>query len=418
MIRIKTMAPYDYLILGGGVVAGYAAQAFAEEGLEPQQLAIISEDDTLPYERPPLSKDYLAGDKEKEEILINDPEFYSKHGIETFLNTRVAQVDFQNKELVSEEGQRFGYKKLLIATGSRLNRLDVDGADGDGIYYLRWLDNASAIRRHAEQAKRGLVVGGGFIGMETAAVLASRGVETTWVFPDEQPMAGFFTPQMAEFFMNRYREEGVTLIPNAKVRSFQHQENQFTAMLDSGKSITAEMAILGVGVKPALQLFKGTDLQIEDGILVNEFLETNLPDVYAAGDVVNYRDVIFDKHRHIEHWDNAMQQGSHVASVMAGNRKPFEHVPYFFSDEFDISWEFWGDTADADRIVHRGDVSGGSFSTWWLKEGRLVGAFVLDRPDEEREAAQSWIRERAQLSADLLADEERSLAIVHRMSNE
>lgn len=396
------MDSFRYLILGGGVVAGYAAQAFADADVKPGQVAIISEDSVLPYERPPLSKDYLAGEQQKQEILINDPDFYAENGIQTFLETHITEIDIDDKTLTAEDGRRFGYNKLLIATGSRIRKLDLPGADDEDIYYLRWLDDAKRIRRRYQTVERAIVIGGGFIGMETAAVLASKNVAVTWVFPDEYPLAELFTAEMAQFFSRRYSEEGVTLIPNAMVESFERQDGELVVALDSGMTILAEMALAGIGVEPAIELFEQKGVEIDGGITVNEFLETNIPDLYAAGDVTNYRDLIFDKHRHIEHWDNAVAQGKHAAQVMTGQREPFIHVPYFFSDEFDLSWEFWGDTAGADQVVHRGNVAEGSFSAWWLKADRLIAAFVMDRPDDEREMAQSWIREGKRISAQMV----------------
>lgn len=403
------MTSFRYIILGGGVVAGYAAQAFAEDGVKAGELALVSADDTLPYERPPLSKDYLAGESDKSDILINPAEFYKEHGIETFLNCRIIAVDFQNKILTSETGQRFAYEKLLIATGSKIQKLDLPGADDDEIYYLRWFDQAQQIRKRKQEVKQALVLGGGFIGMETAAVLADADVEVTWVYADDRLMEGFFTPEMSAYFEDYYQQRGVTLSPGRKVKEFQRQGKQLTVVLDNDETVEVEIVLAGIGVEPAVELFKDTQLHIDEAITVNEFLETNVADVYAAGDVVKYQDVLFKKQRHIEHWDNAVEQGKHAAQVMAGKREPFIHVPYFFSDEFDLSWEFWGDDAEADQIVTRGKVEEGSFSVWWLADERLVAAFVMDRPDAEREAAQQWIRSGEAVSAEMLADEDTPL---------
>ncbi len=405
------MTSFRYIILGGGVVAGYAAQAFAEGDLKEGELALISADDTLPYERPPLSKDFLAGESEKADILINDAAFYKEHGIETILETRIIAVDFQTKTLTSEDGQRFGYEKLLIATGSRLRKLDLPGADDDEIYYLRWFDQAQQIRNRKQQVQRALVLGGGFIGMECAAVFANDDIEVEWIFPDTRLMEGFFTPEMSRYFEDYYRQHGISLHPGRKAASFQRQDKTLTAILDNGDSVAADMVLAGIGVEPALALFEGTHLHIDGGIVVNEYLETNIDDVYAAGDVVNYRDVIFKKQRHIEHWDNAVAQGQHAAKVMLGDRQPFVHVPYFFSDEFDLSWEFWGDESDADWTITRGQINEGSFSLWWLNGERLVAAFVMDRPEGERQAAQQWIRQGTAVSAAMLEDESKPLQV-------
>jgi NADPH-dependent 2,4-dienoyl-CoA reductase/sulfur reductase-like enzyme len=173
----------------------------------------------------------------------------------------------------------------------------------------------------------------------------------------------------------------------------------------SGRKVPADLVVAGIGVLPATEALEGSGLRLDDGVLVNEYLETGAPDVYAAGDVANYYDVLFARRRRVEHWDNAVQQGEHAARLLTGEREPFVHVPYFFSDVFDLSYEFWGDTAGADQAVLRGDLDGGRFSTWWLKAGRLVAAFVLNRPDDERDVAPLWIAERRQVTPELLRDE-------------
>lgn len=404
------MQKFDYLILGGGVAAGYAAQELARRKAKGTTVAIVSADQALPYERPPLSKAYLAGKKKTRDILINDPEFYKDNGIEVFLETKVERVDLDKKELISANGQHFAYDKLLIATGSRLRKLDVPGGDDEDVFYLRWLENAQAIRQRAKDAKRAVVVGGGFIGLETASVLAQEGIEVTLVFPEAFVMQQLFTPEMGDFFHRYYAAHGVTVLPQHTVVGFKRQDGQLAAQLKSGEQLPTDMAVVGIGVEPALELFTETDLKIDDGIVVNEYLETNLPDVYAIGDVVRYKDLIFDTYRRVEHWDNAKAQGIHAAQVMTGKRQPFEHLPYFFSDEFDLSWEFWGDASDADKIIHRGDVAGGEFSTWWVKGKRLIAAFVLNRPEAEGKVAQHLIRSREDAPVDLLRNNSLALA--------
>jgi NADPH-dependent 2,4-dienoyl-CoA reductase/sulfur reductase-like enzyme len=400
---------YKYVILGGGVVAGYAAKAFVEHGVAAGDLGIISADDQLPYERPPLSKAFLAGKVDGEEILINDPDFYRHHNIGVRLESWVDEVDLAEKKLLTRDDDAIGFEKLLIATGSRVRKLDLPGADLDGLFYLRGMDDARLIRQAARDAERAVVIGGGFIGMEVASQLAQKGIETTMVFPEERLMAGFFTPEMSTFFQRYYLDRGVTFVTGAEITVLAGETALSSVELASGQSLPADMVVAGIGVEPAVELFQDTELALDHGVLVNRFLETNVPDVYAAGDVTNYRDVIFDKRRHIEHWDNAMRQGRHAALVMCGQREPYERIPYFFSDEFDLSWEFWGDTEEADGVVHRGDLDAGSFSTWWMKGERVVAAFVMDRPDEERDLAPEWIKSGRCISSDDLADAARPL---------
>lgn len=406
---------YKCVILGGGLAAGYAAQAAAEAGVEPGELGIVSAEATLPYERPPLSKDFLAGDKTAAEILINEPSFYEENNIDVHLETVVGRVDLQHKQLYTND-EPITYEKLLIATGARPHKFDLPGSNLEGLFYLREIGDAQHIRAAAEDAFRAVVIGGSFIGMEVASVLQQSGVDTTMVFPGEHVWESFFTPRMSTFFETYYQERGVEFVTGTKAASFKGENGRIShVVLQTGQELPADLVVAGIGVIPNTELFANssvhadTALQIEDGIVVNRFLETNVPDVFAAGDVARYADPIFGKTRRIEHWDNAVAQGQHAMRAMMGKRELFAHVPYFFSDVFDLSYEFWGDTAAADQVVHRGDVEDGQFSAWWLKDGRLHATFVMDRPDEERELAPQWIKSGQPLAAERLQDSEQSL---------
>lgn len=397
------MTAYKYVILGGGLVAGYAAREFVECGIGENELCIVSAESELPYERPPLSKDFLAGEKSTEDILINEPAFYEEHGIVVKVNTAVTHVDLDKKEL-STDGETISYQKLLIATGAQPRTFDVSAENQNKIFYLRQIEDARQIRQKAKEVERAVVIGGSFIGMEAAAVLQSSGVDTTLIFPEHRVWESFFTPAMSAFFENYYRNRGVTIFPLQMVDSFIDEGDELQLVTTSGQVFTTQMAVAGIGVAPNSQLFEKNGLQLHDGyIQTNRFLGTNFPDVYAAGDVTRYEDVIYERPLHIEHWDNAVQQGRHVARVMMGEYQPYEHVPYFFSDVFDLSYEFWGDTANAVKTVYRGDIEDGAFSVWWLSEDqRLLAAFIMNRPDEEREIAPKWIASGKQLPADWL----------------
>ncbi|MBK8900633.1 MAG: NAD(P)/FAD-dependent oxidoreductase [Anaerolineaceae bacterium] len=399
------MDSFRFVILGGGVVAGYAAQEFARCGIPAGELCIVSNEKTLPYDRPPLSKDYLANEKTTEEILINEPGFYEANGIEVRLDTAVTRVDLDNKKLYAN-GDTITYEKLLIATGSRPRTLDLPGHELDNIFYLRHINDARAIRQKAQQAKQAVVIGGSFIGMEATAVLQSNGVDTTLVFPEECVWQAFFTPKMSHFFESYYRDRGVTILSQEKVKAFVGNGRVQKVITESGKELPADIVVAGIGVVPNKELFADCGLQIADeGVVVNRFLETNFPSVVAAGDITFYEDVVYDKQLHIEHWDNAVQQGKHAARVMLGEIQPYTHVPYFFSDVFDLSYEFWGDPSGAAQTVHRGEVEDGRFSVWWLAEdGRLLAAFVMNRPDEEREMAPQWIQAGKKMTTEWLKE--------------
>ena len=238
--------------------------------------------------------------------------------------------------------------------------------------------------------------------MEVASVLAQKGIETTMVLPDDRIWKRFFTSPMSRFFEDYYTARGVRFAKKTKVVEFTGAGAVESTVLQNGEALHCDMAVAGIGVKPVTELLINSGIRVADGVLVNEYLETNERDIYAAGDVASYYDVLFGKHRRAEHWDNAVSQGQYCARALLGERTPFVHVPYFFSDVFDLSYEFWGDPAGADEVVERGDLSSNSFSVWWLRQGRVAAAFTMNRPDEEREAAPRLIQSKQPVSAEML----------------
>lgn len=401
-----------YLILGGGMVAGFAAQEMAEHGLEAGALTILSADEAPPYHRPPLSKGFLAGEEDADEILINEEDFYTDHGIDLRLGDRVEAVDLAGRTVRTAGGEELGFERLLIATGARPRRLEVPGANLPGIHLLRALDDSRRIRERLAEGRRAVVIGGGFIGTEVAAVLADDGLEVTLVYREDRLLEHLFTPDLSRHYESVFRENGVTLRPGAVVARMVGDERVESVELASGDRLEASLVVAGIGVEPATDLFRGTGVELDDGVVVDERLATAVEGVWAAGDVARYRDVVFGGHRRVEHWDNAVEQGKLAGrNLLAapGKGEVFDHVPYFFSDVFDLSWELWGDPSGADEVAVRGGMEDGSFSVWWLRERRPVAAFVLDRPDEEREAAEALIRAGRPIAAEALRDTGRQL---------
>jgi len=394
----------NIVILGGGMVAGYAAKQLVELGLADGELAILSADNAVPYERPPLSKSFLAGKDSEDGIKISPEDFYKKHGIELRLQCEVAGVDIKRKRLILKNGDEFGFQKLIVATGARPRTLNVPGSGLKNLFYLRTLTDSKSIRNAAEKAKHAVVIGGGFIGMEVAAVLAQKGIEVAMVVNDDRVFKRLFSPEMSSFFETYYATKGVRLIKSMSVTEFRGDASVKSAMLRDAQVIQCDLVVAGIGVKPGIDVVTNSGLDVGDGILVNEYLQTSHSDIYAAGDVANYQDVLFEKRRRVEHWDNAVSQGQYSARLLMGDKTPFRHVPYFFSDVFDLSYEYWGDSSGADQLIHRGDVSSKSFSAWWLHEQRVVAAFTMNRPDEERNLAPQWIESRQRVSATKLKD--------------
>ena len=391
------MKSFPIVILGGGVVAGYAAKEFVAQGGKKGDLAIVTAENVLPYERPSLSKGFLAGKEEASDIQISGAAFYRKHGIAIYRSFPVRKADLRSHRLHSSSGELIGFEKLIIATGSTVRRLSVPGADRLGILYLRQLRDSQRIHAQIKRGKRAVVIGSGFIGMEVASVLASRGVQTTMVFPDDRVWKHLFTPSVSTFFETQFSKHGITLMKNEKVVALTHKNRECQVVLASGKQVPTDFVVAGIGVIPAVELFHRTPLDTHDGIQVNEFLETNVPGIWAAGDVANYPDHIFHRRRRVEHWDNAVEQGRVAMRNMTDKLQPFIHVPYFFSDVFDLSYEFWGDASGHDQVVYRGNMDDKQLSVWWLKKRTLCAALIMNRPDDERRYAPRWILRRPRL---------------------
>jgi 3-phenylpropionate/trans-cinnamate dioxygenase ferredoxin reductase component len=404
------MQKMKYIILGGGMVAGYAAKELASRGLKSGELAIISADTALPYERPPLSKSFLSGKDDEMAILINGADWYREHGIEVRLDTVIEGIDPNKNLLRSNSGETFECQHLLVATGARARKLDVPGNDlKKDVLYLRSIRDSETIRSTSATAKEAVIIGGGFIGMEVASVLAQKNIRTTLIIREDRVWSRVFTPVMSAFFEEYYASRGVRVLKEAQVASLQGKGEVQALLLGDGEKISCDLVVVGVGAVPVTEPVEKTGVAVENGIVVNEYLESNRAGVYAAGDVANYPDNIFGKRRRVEHWDNAVSQGQHWARVVLGERRPFVHVPYFFSDVFDLSYELLGDPAGANEVVVRRDSNTSSFSVWWLNDNRVAAAFIMNRPDEERQVAPEWIKSHQTVSQERLSDQKRSV---------
>lgn len=386
---------YPYIILGGGVVAGHAARQFAQsERYRANDLAIISAEPNLPYDRPPLSKSLLSQQElPLDESLINPPEFYAQKGIAIHLNTAITRLDVRERALYTATEQRFTFDKLIIATGSHVKTLNVPGDTHDRVLYLCTLEQTRAIRRYTQASQHIVVIGGGFIAMEVTASLRQMDKPVTLVIPDAHLMPQVLTQELSGFFEGYFLERGVNFIRNDKPRLFFSEDDRLQRVtLASSRALRADLAVVGVGVVPNVELLRDTPVTVDDGLVVDKHLETSVKGIFAAGDVANWPDTLFDKRRRVEHWQNAVDQGQYLAQYLLGETdKPFTTLRYFFSDVFDLSYEFWGDTQLADTIIHRGNFSQKNMGVWWLYGDRLVAAFLMGRPDEERTIAQHYI---------------------------
>lgn len=388
------MNTYRYVIIGGGMAAGYAVKELVKAGLQPEELCLISADNVAPYNRPPLSKEFLEGKKEAEKLFINKPSFYEESGISLRLQCTATGLDTEAKRVTLDSGETIGYEKLLLATGSDVRHLDLPGSDQDGILYLRSFDSCSLLKTRAEQAKRLVVIGGGFIGTECASRLALQGLETTILFREAHLLDFFLPPEISNLYESRFNEHGVKLVPQAQITRFTGSDMVEGVQLASGEVIPADLVLVAVGVTPAVELARQAGLAVNKGVVVNEYLETSAPDVYAAGDVCEYPDRYLGQSRHVEHEDHARNSGKHAAKAMLGDCQPYDYLALVWSDVYDISWEFYGDSRGATQVIFRGDVPSAKFSAFWLQDGRLIGAMVYyDWTKTEGALVQEWIKQ-------------------------
>jgi len=388
----------DFLLLGGGPASTTAADTLRAEGALGT-IAIVSAEPQLPYCRPPLSKQFLLGTQTRDQIDIFKESDYRKSQIDLLLGVRALAVLPADRLVQTDKAGFLQYEKLLIATGSRPTLLDpLEKGDLPGIYYLRTLPDAQALKDASQPAKRAVIIGGSFIGMELASSLTQTGVAVTLVTDAGALMNRLKTPLLSDFFLRYYKQHGVEVIFNDTVSRFYGKDRVEGIVTQGGQDIPCDMAIIGIGVMPEIEFLSGSDILIDNGIRVNEYLQTNQPDIFAAGDVANFYDPVFGRYRRFEHWDNALKQGRLAAKNMLGFRQAYNECSYFFSDLFDITFEFFGDLEGIEEMMERGAIIDKSFALFFLKENKLSAVFSLGRPPQETKAAESLIRQRVNLA--------------------
>lgn len=381
----------DFLLVGGGLASATAAETLRAEGAEGSIL-ILSAEDVLPYHRPPLSTEFLLGTRSKTQLLILDESYYRENAVDVRLGTRAAAVDPTARTVRTENGEIVHYGKLLIATGAAVNRLDVPGAALPGSYYLRAVDQAAAIDQASRTAKRAVVIGGSFLGLEIAASLRRKKLDVTLLAQEDELLTKLDARQISEFFRQYYAEQGVEMILSDTATAF-HGEDRIQAVgTAAGRTLSCDMVAVAIGVTPEIGFLEGSGVATGDGVIVDQYLQTSQPDIFAAGDVANFFDPVFNRRRRVEHWDNAVKQGRLAAKNMLGQRLPYDEVSYFFCDVFDVSFEFFGMTENAGDRIERGSLTGRSFALFYMKDDVPRALFSMGRPAPETKATEALIR--------------------------
>lgn len=392
-----TYQQIDFLLIGGGLASAQAAETLRREGATGSIL-ILSAESTLPYQRPALSKRYLLGHADTAQILVHTAQYYAEQEIEVALETTAVSVDTARQQVETSIGRQIRYEKLLIATGAAPRPVTAPGASLQGIHTLRSRDDCDAIRQHAAKAKRAVVVGGSFLGMEVAMSLAELGLDVTIVEEDKRLLRHLDSAALSDFFQEYVRQRGVTVLLDDPAVGFHGQKNVREVETRAGVRVSCDIAVVCTGVEPATQFLDGSGIALEDGrVVVDDLLATNAPNVWAAGDATNFLDPVFCRRRHIEHWDNAIKQGRLAALNMLDRRMRYDQVSYFFCEIGDIGFDVLGAPEDADEWIARGSLADRSFTLFYLKDSVLRAAFSLGRPAGETRLAEGLIRYRTNL---------------------
>jgi 3-phenylpropionate/trans-cinnamate dioxygenase ferredoxin reductase subunit len=388
-----TAAQQTFVIVGAGLAGAKAAEALRTEGFDGR-VVLMGEETERPYDRPPLSKDYLQGKSEKEKIYVHPKGWFAEHHIDLRLAIRVTAIDRAAHQVTAGDGERLGYHKLLLATGSSPRRLTVPGHDLDGVLYLRRLEDCEAMKAAFAAAGRVAIIGAGWIGLETAAAARAAGCEVTVLERAELPLLAVLGREMAEIYATLHRNHGVELRLGTGVAEITGKDNKATGVrLADGSLIDADAVVVGVGITPNTGLAEAAGLPVDNGIVVDQHLVTTDPDVFAAGDVANSYYPLLGTHLRLEHWSAALNQGPVAAANMAGRPTPYDHVPYFFSDQYDMGMEYSGYVGGGryDEVVFRGDVAKGEFIAFWMGAGRVLAGMNVNVWDVT-DAIQALIR--------------------------
>ncbi|GDY31113.1 NAD(P)/FAD-dependent oxidoreductase [Gandjariella thermophila] len=361
-----TTAPF--VIVGGGLAGAKAAEALREQGFDGP-LVLVGQESHLPYERPPLSKDFLAGKVTREEFTVHPETWYQEHDVELRLGAPATALHRDSHEVDLADGGRLGYGKLLLATGSRPRRLPVAGADAEGVHYLRDLEHAAALRAALDTAQRLVVIGGGWIGLEVAAVARERGVEVTVIEAAHLPLLGALGPELATVFAHLHRDHGVDLRLDTHLAEITTTGGVATGVrLADGTTLPADAVLVGIGAAPNVGLADRAGLAVSDGVLTDASLRTSDPDICAVGDIANAKHPVLGIRVRVEHWATALHQPATAATTMLGGPASYQELPYFFTDQYDLGMEYLGHAPAGhyDRVVVRGDTASREFIAFWL----------------------------------------------------
>jgi 3-phenylpropionate/trans-cinnamate dioxygenase ferredoxin reductase component len=391
-----------FVIAGASLAGAKAAETLRSEGFDGR-VVLIGTELERPYERPPLSKDYLRGESGREQVYVHEEGFYAEHEIELRLGVTVTHLDPSSRLLGLDDGDPLRYDRLLLTTGSEPRRLSIPGAELDGVHYLRSVGDSDALRERLDRGGSVVVVGAGWIGAEVAASARQRGLDVTIVEPQSVPLERALGAELGAVYRDIHADHGVRLLLETGVEAFEGGAAVERVRTSDGQELACDFVVVGVGIEPRTQLASAAGLAVDDGVLVDEHLQSIVPGVFAAGDVANAWHPFYRERIRVEHWANALNQGPAAARNMLDRREPYDTIPYFYSDQYDVGMEYAGHASTSDRIVFRGDPASREFIAFWLVADRVVAGMNVNVWDVT-DHIQRLIRERVSVDDRRLAD--------------
>ena len=370
-------AEQTFVIVGASLAGAKAAQTLRHEGFAGR-LVLVGAEDERPYERPPLSKDYLRGEANRDRIYVHDEGFYAEHDIELRLGRTAIDMSPWLKEVALDDGERLRYDRLLLATGAEPRRLAIPGSELDGVHYLRSVNDSDALRERLDRGGTVVVIGAGWIGAEVAASARQRGLDVTLVAPDQVPLERVLGREVGGIYRDIHADHGVRTLMGTRVEAFEGDGAVERVRTSDGRHLECNFVVVGIGVQPRTRLAARAGLAIGDGILVDEHLRTSAPGVFAAGDVAGAQHPFYRERIRVEHWANALRQGPIAARNMLDAGQAYDSLPYFFSDQYDVGMEYSGFARTWDRVVFRGDPASREFIAFWLAGDRVLAGMNVN----------------------------------------
>lgn len=401
------MAEQTFVIVGASLAGAMAAGTLREEGFDGRIVLLGAEPD-IPYHRPALSKSYLSGKAELDSTHVYPADFYDEHKIELQTSTVVERVEPDSNEVVLKNGDRIKYDKLLLTTGSEPKKLPVKGADLKEVHYLRTAENSTALRERLKPGIKLAVIGSSWIGSEVAATARQRGASVALLDQKSVPLELVLGKQIGSYYDRLHKQNGVEMFFDVQVEALEGSDVVERVRLKDGRTIDCDLVLIGIGVAPRLELAKAAGLELDSGVIVDQYLRSSVDNIFAAGDIADAQNTFLNKRIRIEHWANARAQGTLVAKNMLDKNVANDEVPYFFSEQYGIMMQYLGNTGGSKDIVIRGSLEDDHFMAFWMDGQRIVVAMQVNIPDVKEQLHQ-LVRDRVEVDRDRLADTSVSL---------